>query len=138
MPPQEPDFDEDLESKGQLFFSKELAKILGDKYNPDAHWTSTLRAKHRLGFPEYRGDAICSFTFNDAECNGAWTKAVAAAEYHDALRWRSRPPTWHIEVKTVGSLGGFSSSSLLLTLLPVYHLRIRCTYLCIKSTLVSL
>ncbi|KAK3323250.1 hypothetical protein B0T19DRAFT_462713 [Cercophora scortea] len=104
MPPREPDFDEDRESKGQLFFSKQLAKILGDKYKPEAHWTSTLRTKHaNHNLPAYQGDAICSFTFNDAECNGAWTKAVVAAEYHDARGWLNRPPTWHIEVKTVGT-----------------------------------
>lgn len=71
---------------------------MGEKYLPEEHWTSPLRTKAGLSPIPSPTPTQSSFTIKDID--GIWTMAVAKLGYPDAGAWASRPPTWHIEVKT--------------------------------------
>lgn len=69
----------------------------------EEHWTSHRRTKAGLP-PPTNNDGLAAFTIKDTQ--GAWTEIVAASGFPEARAWKSRPPTWHIEVRTTkNSLG---------------------------------
>ena len=70
---------------------------MADKFVPEEHWTSSRRT--RAGHPpSTNNDGLSAFTIKDTQ--GAWTEIVARSGYPEAGAWKTRPPTWHIEVKT--------------------------------------
>src|SRR5436305_1113884 len=80
-----------------------------DGYIPDEHWTSNLRTKAgHTAFTDERGKS--SFTIVDTD--GLFTTIIAENGYPDARAWRSRPPTWHLEVKSTRTASMRSSTSL--------------------------
>jgi hypothetical protein len=70
---------------------------MADKFNPEEHWTSSRRTRAGIA-PPANCDSSSAFTIRDTQ--GTWTEIVARSGYPEAGAWRSRPPTWHIEVKT--------------------------------------
>jgi len=95
--------DDELAFAGELFvFTKfvELMDRLGgeERFDAETHWTSPLR--ERAGIEPFTGvPGSCSaFTIEDR--NGQYIDLFAKSGIPEARSWRSRPPTWHIEVKS--------------------------------------
>lgn len=70
---------------------------MADRFVPEEHWTSNLRTKAGLPPPAYC-DGLFAFTLKDTQ--GVFTDIVSRAGCPEAGAWKTRPPTWHIVVKT--------------------------------------
>lgn len=75
-----------------------LAQFLDGSYEPDQHWTSSLRT--RAGHTWFPGSSETHATFTLPDSAGTLT-AVMLREHPDLARlWTTKPPKWHFEVKT--------------------------------------
>jgi hypothetical protein len=75
---------------------------MSERFNPEEQWTSNRRIRAGFSAPAVSDD-VFAFTIKDTE--GVWTEIIARSGYPEACAWRTRPPTWHIIVKTTrGSL----------------------------------
>jgi len=81
-----------------------LKQLLGDNYNPMKHWTSKNRTIS--GFSVFDENNHASFTLPDP--SGTFTAFLMYAGNPEAAAWESRPPTYHLEVKS--TLGGLHSN----------------------------
>ncbi|OAP55444.1 hypothetical protein AYL99_10417 [Fonsecaea erecta] len=95
--------DDNLEFLGQKKVSEELRRMLSTAYDPDVHWTSSLRTRngHKVFVRERNSDGktklYASFTVTDT--SGMFSRYVAEC-YPEAKRWVKRPPVYHLDVRT--------------------------------------
>ncbi|CZS90250.1 uncharacterized protein RAG0_01389 [Rhynchosporium agropyri] len=90
---------EDVAYRGELAVHEALSETLGQSYNATQHWTSKRRL--RAGLPEFSSigpDTQSTFRFSDS--GGSFTQLLAQADYPEARNWTTRPPRYHIDVKS--------------------------------------
>ncbi|KIW22318.1 uncharacterized protein PV07_12215 [Cladophialophora immunda] len=95
--------DDNLEFLGQKKVSEELRRMLNNGYDPDVHWTSSLRTRNghkafiRGQNTNGKSKLYASFTITDT--SGMFSRYVAEC-YPEARRWIKRPPVYHLDVRT--------------------------------------
>ncbi|KAL2075234.1 hypothetical protein VTL71DRAFT_177 [Oculimacula yallundae] len=90
---------EDIAFRGELAVHDALNETLGQSYNATQHWTSKRRV--RAGLPAFSSvgpDTHATFRFPDT--GGAFTQFLAQNEFPEAQNWTTRPPRYHIDVKS--------------------------------------
>ncbi|EXJ66070.1 uncharacterized protein A1O5_10684 [Cladophialophora psammophila CBS 110553] len=90
---------------GEVKISRLLEDVLGDAYQPDRHWTSTMR--RQLNHTPFENSIEETTTFTVDGDTRPLTELLIRSSYKAAEAWRDHRPVYHIEVQT--SAGGLHS-----------------------------
>jgi hypothetical protein len=74
-------------------------KILGNDYNPEQHWTSRHRTTSGYSPLPFEGPHSTNANFTIDDSAGTFTQFLTKLT-KSAECWLSKPPTYHLEVKT--------------------------------------
>ncbi|CZR50455.1 uncharacterized protein PAC_00327 [Phialocephala subalpina] len=108
LPDSTVDVARDVILAGEVYVSKLLESELREVYDPEIHWTSSLRQK--TGLSPFTGNEIEASTFTIADQNGSLALSHMLARKvhsHRIVNKNLRAPVYHIEVVTTA--GGITS-----------------------------